>query len=88
MEQFFEALKRHIEEHPLNFGDSNSVLTMLYECYSENYPYDNEQIRSDFSELYKQMNGMPLQEVDKNETFSKLPPKVWKTPFIERAGEP
>ena len=65
MEQFFEALKRHIEEHPLNFGDSNSVLTMLYECYSENYPYDNEQIRSGFSELYKQMNGMPLQEVDK-----------------------
>ena len=38
MEQFFEALKRHIEEHPLNFGDSNSVLTMLYECYSEIIP--------------------------------------------------
>lgn len=72
MEQFFEALKRHIEEHPLNFGDSNSVLTMLYECYSENYPYDNEQIRSDFSELYKQMNGMPLQEVDNSAFRSRI----------------
>lgn len=27
--------------------------------------YDNEQIRADFNELYQQMNGMPLQEMDK-----------------------
>ena len=26
--------------------------------------YDNEQIRTDFNELYQQMNGMPLREMD------------------------
>ena len=50
--------------HPPYFGDGESVLTMLYECYNENNPYDNEQIRTDFNELYQQMNGMPLREMD------------------------
>ena len=64
MEQILETMKRHIAEHPPNFGDGDSVLTMLYECHSENNPYDNEQIRADFTELYKQMNGLPLREMD------------------------
>ena len=64
MEKFLETLKRHIEEHPPNFGDGVSVLTMLYECHNENNPYDNEQIRADFNELYQQMNGMLLREMD------------------------
>lgn len=64
MEQILETMKRHIAEHPPNFGDGDSVLTMLYECYSENNPYDNEQIRAEFTELYKQMNGLPLREMD------------------------
>ena len=64
MEKFLETLKRHIEEHPPNFGDGVSVLTMLYECHTENNPYDNEQIRADFNELYQQMNGMLLREMD------------------------
>ena len=37
---------------------------MLYECYNENNPYDNEQIRADFNALYQQMNGMPIREMD------------------------
>ena len=65
METYFEALKAYIEAHPPNYGDGESVLTMLYECYNENNPYDNEQIRADFNELYQQMNGMPLREMDK-----------------------
>ena len=28
------------------------------------YYYDNKQIRTDFNELYQQMNGMPLREMD------------------------
>jgi len=28
------------------------------------YDYDNEQIKADFEELYRQMNGMPLREMD------------------------
>ena len=55
MKQFFETLKAHIEQHPPNYGDSESVLTMLYECHNENNPYDNEQIKEDFKELYKEI---------------------------------
>ena len=64
MKTYLEVIKSHIESHPPNFGDGESVLTMLYECYNENNPYDNEQIKADFNELYQQMNGMPLREMD------------------------
>ena len=60
MKPYFDALKSYIEQHPPNYGDGESVLGMLYECHNENSPYDNEQIRADFNELYQQMNGMPL----------------------------
>jgi hypothetical protein len=63
LKTYLEAIKSHIESHPLNFGDADSVLTMLYECYSENNP-DNEQIKADFDTLYQQMNGMSLREMD------------------------
>lgn len=65
MNTFFETLKNHIEQYPPNYGDGESVLTMLYECHNENSPYDNEQIRADFNDLYQQMNGMELREMDK-----------------------
>ena len=65
MKLFFEVLKTYIEQHPLKNGDGESVLGMLYECQNENSPYDNEQIKADFNELYQQMNGMPLREMDK-----------------------
>lgn len=64
MDKFLKTLKQHIAEHPPNFGDGDSILTMLYECHNENNPYDNEQIRADFNELYQQMNGMQLREMD------------------------
>lgn len=65
MNTFFEALKNCIEQHPPNYGDGEPVLSMLYEFHNENSPYDNEQIKADFNELYQQMNGMPLQEMDR-----------------------
>ena len=65
METYFEKLRTYIAENPPDFGDGESVLGMLYECHNENSPYDNEQIRADFNELYQQMNGMPLREMDK-----------------------
>lgn len=65
MKSYFEKLKAHIDEHPPNFGDGESVLTMLYECHNENNPYDNEQIKEDFNELYRLMNGMELREMDR-----------------------
>ena len=65
MKTVLETLKAHIEQHPPSYGDADSVLAMLYECHNENNPYDNEQIRADFEELYQRMNGLPLQEVDR-----------------------
>lgn len=64
MNPYIEKLNRHIEDDPPNFGDADSILGLLYECFNENNPYDNEQIKADFEELYRQMNGMPLREMD------------------------
>lgn len=65
MNSYFEKLKAYIQSKPPNHGDGESVLTMLYECYNESNPYDNEQIKEDFNELYRQMNGMELREMDR-----------------------
>jgi len=65
MEHFYDVLKEYIADHQPNFGDSESVLTMLYEAYSECNRLDDAQIKADFNELYQLMNGMPLREMDK-----------------------
>ena len=65
MNSYFEKLKAYIDEHPPNYGDGESVLTMLYECHNESNPYDNGQIKEDFNELYRLMNGVELREMDK-----------------------
>ena len=64
MNQFYDVLKRIITDHQPNFGDGDSVLTMLYEAYSECNRLDDNQIKADFNELYRTMNGMELQEMD------------------------
>ena len=63
MNPYIEKLKQQIADNPPNYGDADSVLGLLYECFNENNPYDNEQIKADFEELYQQMNGMPLREI-------------------------
>ena len=58
MNPYFEKLKAAIEANPPNLGDGNSVLTLLYETYSELNRLDNEAIRADLHELYELMNGI------------------------------
>ena len=41
------------------------MLSLLYEVYSENNRLDDAQTKSDFDELYRQMNGMDLREMDR-----------------------
>ena len=65
MEHFYDVLKEYIADHQPNFGDGESVLTMLYEAYSECNRLDDAQIKVDFNELYRLMNGMELREMDK-----------------------
>ena len=65
MNSYFEKLKAYIDARPPNYGEGESVLTMLYECHNESNPYDNEQIKADFNELYRLMNGMELREMNR-----------------------
>ena len=43
-----------------------SVLTLLYEAYNELQGFDDGQIKVDFNDLYRLMNGMDLREMDKS----------------------
>ena len=65
MKEFVEKLKQRVAENPPNYGDADSVLGLLYECFNENNSYDNDEIKDDFNELYQQMNGMSLRDMDK-----------------------
>ena len=65
MNSYFEKLKSYIDTRPPNYDDGEHVLTMLYECHNENNPYDNEQIKEEFHELYRQMNGLELRDMDR-----------------------
>lgn len=65
MKNFYDVLKQYVSEKHPNFGDGESVLTMLYEAYSECNRLDDAQIKADFNELYRLMNGMELREMDK-----------------------
>jgi hypothetical protein len=46
MNPYIERVKQQIEEHPPDFGDGNSILTLLYEAYNQVNRMDNEQIRA------------------------------------------
>ena len=65
MNQFYDVLIRIVADHQPNFGDGDSVLTMLYEAYSECNRLDDALIKDDFHELYQLMNGMELRDMDK-----------------------
>ena len=65
MKNYFEILRTNIAENPPDFGDGDSVLTLLYEAYAESNMMDDGTIKEDFNELYRQMNGMELREMDK-----------------------
>ena len=65
MNPYIERVKLQIAEHPPDFGDRNSVLTLLYEAYNEANNLDDDQIKADFNALYQAMNGMELREMDR-----------------------
>ena len=65
MENYFETLRDYILAQQPDLGDGETVLEMIYECYSQLNCMDNETIRKDFDELYRVMHGQPLREMDK-----------------------
>ena len=62
--EFVSFLDRYIADKPPNFGDGDSVLTLLYEAYNDANNMDSDEIKAGFRDLYKSMNGMPLREMD------------------------
>lgn len=63
--KYFQALKEYVLSHEPNVGDGESILTLLYEAYSEVNRMDDDQIEEDFKALYQAMNGMTLREMDR-----------------------
>lgn len=64
MEEYLRALETYVSSRKLNLGDGESVLSLLYEVYSDNNRIYDDQIKADFAELYQALNGMPLREMD------------------------
>ena len=65
MKNFYDVLNQYIYENRPDFGDGESVLTMLYEAYSECNRLDDARVKEDFNELYQLMTGMELRDMDK-----------------------
>ena len=64
-EDYLAALEKHIAIQTLKLGDGESVLTLLYESYEELQGCSSVQIKEDFHELSRLLNGVPLTELDK-----------------------
>ena len=64
MEEYLRVVESDVASCKLNLGDGESVLSLLYEAYSNNHRMYNDQIKADFAELYQLLNGMPLREMD------------------------
>ena len=65
IERYIKALQDHAQSHEPDYGDGESILTLLYEAYSDSNRMDDAQIKADFNELYRLMNGMELKEMDR-----------------------
>ena len=59
-----EAIMAYARREPTDYGQGESVLIMLYECYSDSNRMDDVQTQADFKELYREMNGMELRAMD------------------------
>ena len=59
-QEFVSFLDRYIADKTPNFGDGDSVLTLLYEAYNDANNMDIDAIKAGFRDLYKSMNGIPL----------------------------
>lgn len=65
MNPYIEKVKQQLTENPPCFGGGDSILTMLYEAYSDANRMDDDRIKADFCELYQTLTGMPLREMDR-----------------------
>ncbi len=65
MNEYIEALKFYVSQNPPAYTrDANSILELHY-YYRERKAEDPEAIKEDFDDLYRQMHGMSLREMDR-----------------------
>ena len=65
MKAYLGQLKACLTQRSLDLGDHESVLSLLYEAYSDINPMPNPpEIKAEFHRLYEQMNGMTMREMD------------------------
>jgi len=64
MAEYIQALETYVASRKLKLGDGESILSLLYEAYGDANRIDDDQIKADFGELYRLLNGMPLREMD------------------------
>ena len=66
MNEYIEVLKFYVSQNPPAYTrDANSILELLYYYYRERKAEALEAIKEDFDDLYRQMHGMPLREMDR-----------------------
>ena len=61
MNEYLTALQTHLTTQQ---STNQNILDLLYEAYNDTTGMDNAEIKADFEELYRIMNGKPLQEID------------------------
>lgn len=64
MAEYIQVLETYVSSRKLNLGEGESVMSLLYEAYGDANRIDDDQIKADFGELYRLLNGMPLREMD------------------------
>ena len=58
------AIIRKMKDQCQKQQDTESFLAMLYECYDDLNGLDDKNIKADFDDLYRAMNGKNIQEMD------------------------
>lgn len=64
MQKYLDALQDYCKQNPLNHGDTESVMELLYWHYSEFNPIDNQKIRDGFRKLRSQFPELSIQTFD------------------------
>ena len=63
MGEYIREPETYVASRKLNLGDGESVLSLLYEAYGDINPMHDDQIKTDFAELYQALNGTPLRKM-------------------------
>lgn len=61
MNEYLTALQTQLTTQQ---SPNQNILDLLYDAYNDTTGLDNAAIKADFEELYRIMNGKPLQEID------------------------